>query len=287
MSRLNCPHQEDYWPCICPYEPYERKLSFSLVCNWVPGEDIKDSVTMKTPASFYEIYINIESNSPSTSNIPRDIFGQHMFRILWIDAENKYVKPLLKVHPEAFRSSRDVCNEITISWVDFKNLSFSFLEGFNLLQYLKIENSDNFCLLDLPPLPLFHTLRIVNSTGLNDWTHFPSLSFGLLTVSIVHCDLSDLAAGRILDWLLNGPSKRNLCVINLDSNILTGIPRQLKMFPSLTSINLQNNLDLSIIDNLSFPIPMKLLNLSSCHITEIKPGAFKGSILISIENSNN
>ena len=211
---------------------------------------------------------------------PKDILSQHSaIHIELHDAHRNSKNISIEIHPEAFRYSRNVTNYFTFDAFEMRNFNWSFLAGFNQLTNISIHYSFNVQISNLPSLPSLIELKIRWSTGLNNMTHFPFLSNGLFGLVIQYCGLNDQAVDRILNWIQNGPSNNTLICIYLSGNALSQIPRQLySAFTNLTSINLdrQKKPGFGIISDLSFLTPIKTLNLSFCHISDIKPHSFTG-----------
>ena len=156
--------------------------------------------------------------------------------------------------------------------------SWLFLAEFNQLEKITIHHSLNVQIFNLPPLTSLIDLHIRRSTGLKSWTHFPLLANGLTRLVIEYCELNDEEMGRILNWIQSGPSNDTLLYIDLSGNALTRIPRQLHVFPHLIDIILEHQKEpgFSTISDLSFVVPIRILNLQSSHISDIEPDAFKG-----------
>ena len=144
---------------------------------------------------------------------------------------NIWEKKELTIHPEAFASSRNLMEEFGISYCDLSQLKFRFLVGFNRLSKFYIMDSVNVHMLNFPSLPNLTELVItLCPTALSNWTNFPNLTNGLTFLNVQDNGLNNQMLDRVLEWILNGPSRNTLSYIDLSGNTLTRIPPQLRYF---------------------------------------------------------
>ena len=262
-----------YWPCVCQNR---CECTAKIECSKVPTEQIRKAFEEYTT---FQVEILLLELAENESKIPKDIFSQHSAtNIALFDTHRNPQGVALEIHPEAFRYSRNVTKHFILTNFEMFNFSWTFLAEFDQLGLITINKSFHVQLINLPPLPRLTGLHIRYSTGLNNWTHLPLLSNGLESLFMNFCGLNNEEADRILNWVQSGPSKGTLLDIYLGGNALTRIPGQLKSFPTLNEINIndQKPPGLGIISDLSFLSPVSYLDLSSNHISEIQSGTFQG-----------
>ena len=287
LSKINCPNREDYSPCICPYKKDMEQEDILLWCPNIPPDDIKSTFKVTTPAIFKLIVISITPVGGISLEIPADVFVAHkVFQIsilFRLDNADVYVKPYLKVNEDAFRSSRNITQEIIIISFDLHWLNFSFLTDFNKLNTLYIKDCDNFHLHNLPFLPALETINIIDCKNLSDWKNFPILINGLKRLELSGDWLSDGVIDGILEWIIKS-SNETLRKLELENNCLTRIPPTLKSFSRLVRILLDHqtepgfgHLGAFTFNNASAIIE---LGLMGTHIKSIAPGFFQGVIVV-------
>ena len=198
-----------------------------------------------------------------------------------------------QMRENAFMSSWNLTHDLTVSQCDITGLNFHFLRGFNHLEELCFTNIVNVDLADwttLPHLLKLVRLRISNSTGLDKWTTFPDLSNGLIGFDISNNFMGDIAMDRFLNWIRKCPNIINtLKMLYIRGNELTKLPLDISSFKNLEIIDLSNN-SFRVIRSGSFVFSNKSnlssysqLNLSSCEIQTIEPGAFQGLTVLNIQ----
>ena len=187
-----------------------------------------------------------------------------------------------EIHPDAFRSFQNIPIRVTLKSVDMCNFNFSFLAGFQELNDLVLWNVVNVHLAALPLLPSLNQLSLYENSGLNEWTHFPPSIYRFTGLDLQNNGLTDEGVDRILEWLVNGPSKDTLGFLYLSGNALTRIPQTIKSFSMLYEIllNGQTGSGFGVVPNnsLVFLGPVLVLNLENSSITEIQNDNFKGPI---------
>lgn len=96
-------------------------------------------------------------------------------------------------------------------------------------------------------------------------------------------NLTDATACAILDAYLNTRSVTPLQYLDLRNNQLTRVPRQLKLFPQLQTVVLDEN-TISIVRWDDFNLTARLkyfISLSGNQLNVIEPGALQGIQLVS------
>lgn len=143
----------------------------------------------------------------TSTDLPADIFGDK--RIYFIELVCPPSSILLKVHKDAFRSSKTFNKVFQIRNCDVSQLDFTFLEDFDSLNTLSFHN-----ILGLTTLPNTLPRRLVNlsvsnSLDFRGFTGFPSELLKLSTLSFSDCPhFSRLVIPT------NLPSVKSLKVIN-------------------------------------------------------------------------
>lgn len=245
-------------------------------------------------ADFYGAVLRFDNTDDLL--IPKDLFGNHRitFSITLRCTGVDEVRP--NIHPEAFRSSRNVLKSFMIESCDMSNLNFKFLVGFDQLVFLGITKCSNVHLTNfLPSLTSLAFLYIDEST----WFDGPWITptrptndlASLREISLIKSDLNDDKAAKILDWILasslNGTRVEKL---DLSGNQLTRIPitqinafSQLKIFmmwnQKLPGLNVLSARSLFRI----FPFVNYYLNLDLYHIISIEPDIIFNGIKILFE----
>ena len=229
-------------------------------------------------ATDFETFILIPQSKDNV--IPKDLLGTARITkniaVYGNDSSPESFCP--EIHPKAFQSTKNFTKSFFIKSMDMAKINFTFLAEFNMLGHISLWNSMNVDLSSLPALNNLKNLEIKNCSGPNKWKSFPRLISGLNYISLEGNELNDEGAGRILDWILSGPSWKTLSYIILSRNALTRIPDQLKSFPLLITIFLDNQQKpgFDVLDPFSFTAPITYLNLERCYINEIQPNTFLG-----------
>ena len=132
--------------------------------------------------------------------------------------------PLLRVDPNAFRSSSDSLQSISFQQLDSSLLDYSFLAEFrNLSELVFIEMSDLHRILpSLPAIPALTTLYFGLEPSLN--TAFtPGDSVlqcdGLIILDISYCGTDDYGLAQLLDWILLSSAKTLQAIYITDMRI--------------------------------------------------------------------
>ena len=272
-NKFLCPNWNDFAPCTCEIEGKK----FVVKCKQISPEKIHQTFKKTASADIDRI----ELLDPIGYFIPKDVVATNWAaKIILTGSENNPENYCPEIHPEAFRSSSNVTEEFAINWIDMSQMDFSFLVDFNELRILRIYNSINAHLSNLPSLLNLTELHVRYTAGINNWTHnFPArLPSGLVSIIMQDNTLNDEAVNRLLNWILNGPSRNTLRYLFLSGNTLTRIPRQLKSFSNLADISIdrQKEPGFGFLAFFSLPSSIRFLNLSSNYITGIQPGSFQG-----------
>ena len=282
-----CPNQESYLPCECQIQNYNQRAVFELNCKNASVFKIRKALNLTTPADFDRINLQLLATEYS---IPQNLLFNHRvtnsFNMKGFHGEHSYrteLLPRLKIHPDAFKSSRNVILEFILDTIDMSKLELSFLTDFNVLRSFAIQSSINVHLNNIPPLPCLTKLEISYSKGLNEWSHFPQLIAGLRHLYLHNNGLTNEVIDWILEWVLRSPSNDTLAVFYLSGNELTRIPGKLEEFPTLNRIHLEYQKGPGFGNLTAIPLPSlgadKYLELRSCGITHIQPGIFHGNAI--------
>ena len=273
-SRLECTNLENFYPCKCSVL---GKKDFSLECINASVDQVLGTFNSTLATDFEYIFLEAIDFF-----IPKDLFVNHRFKIIELNGnERNPGKCCPEIHPEAFRSSRDVSKNFQIASLNMSKMNLSFLTDFNQLTYLFILQVVDAHLSGLPQLPNLLELKVTYSSGLNKWTNFPHLENGIEHLILAANALNDDCVDRILDSLLKSPTKNTLQYLHLAANALTRIPQQIKYFPVLHKIYLDHQQApgfgyISPLYSTSFMGSIRFMYLPFCFITELEPNAFEG-----------
>ena len=274
----HCPNKEDYSHCKCRLR-FDGGKRTELKCTHVSIKKIKEIFNRTNSTLIDDVFLQ-----PIDYLIPEDIFVNHGVSKISLGGKNNnpnQYRP--QVHPKTFRSCRNISKHFIIDSLDMSKMNLSFLTGFHLLTKLELSNVINSHLLNLPLLPNLKELIVSNTTELNKWTNFSIYLSGLEKLILERNRLSHEEVDLILKWIASsGPTRKTLNYLDLSGNALTLIPGEINFFNGLQSLILDNQLEpgFGVVPafSLSFRRPVNFLNLSSCHITDIQPGAFQGNL---------
>ena len=285
VSQINCPNREDYSPCTCEFT--DESQEYSITCSDVPLVDIVGVFNRTTPADLnsFDLYMSQESSQ----DIPANLLNNHRVNsVIDLHCQSKNRNNLLRVDPDAFRSSKNVTKSFALNFCDISQLEFNFLNGFDTLSTLNLFTVANIHLADwaqsFPTLPSLNNLVIYNSTGMNDWTTFPRLSLGLVNLFLSANQLSDDSMDRILNWTLEYSSSNTLMSLFVRKNNLTRIPAQIPNFKSLMYLDMADQVSgipsiLSGSLNLASLLVLTL-DLDGNNISKVEPDAFNGNLVV-------
>ena len=148
----DCPNLS---PCTC-YKYIDNTIY--VECDEAPMEEIKIVFSRISPPIEID-YLTLHIRPPPGDSIPADLLGQSQVRGE-LEIIGQYdLPPLLRVDPNAFRSSIDSLQSISFQQMDSSLLDYSFLAEFrNLSKLVFIEMSDlHRSLPRLPALPALTT----------------------------------------------------------------------------------------------------------------------------------
>ena len=158
----DCPNLS---PCTC-YKYIDNTIY--VECDEAPMEEIKIVFSRISPPIEID-YLTLYIRPPPGDSIPADLLGQSRVRGE-LEIIGQYdLPPLLRVDPNAFRSSSDSLQSISFSRLDSRLLDFGFLSGFRNLSELSISVVTNLyrSLPTLPALPALTTLYFGIESSLN------------------------------------------------------------------------------------------------------------------------
>lgn len=275
-----CPNGEDYRPCTCHHYSYGDEV----YCNNVPLAEVANVFKRTTPAELYRFDLYLPRTEEASHTLPAHLLNNHRvtFRIeLHCPTSHDHK---LFLHPDAFLLSRESAQLLWIYDCDTTGLDFEFLYGFDALRYIYLYYSSNVHLAQwatLPELLQLTRLYVINSTGLNEWTQFPTLARGLTDFILDNDNINDVAMDRILSWAAES-SANSLKYLSIPQNDLTRIPSQaISRFTLLEQLFLGNQrrgIPVIPAGALSFQSRISQLGINSDGVSTIEPGAFQGNI---------
>jgi len=248
----------------------------SVYCNATMLEVKAAFRSLTTPIAmrFTRLYIQ-----PSGDNIPADIFGESVAEsFVYIIGDENF--PTLTVDPDAFRPSMSLAN-IEFRLLDVGQVDFQFLSSGTEIDYLKFDSVSNLhqSLPTLPPIPTLSFLGISYSTSLNQpWQNGGLFlqSNELISFDVYHCDLDDVGMAQLLDWMIPSAAE-TMTTININSNRIDSIPRQLRSFRSLNAIGIYgNSVELTVQSNSFNGTINKYITISNSKVIRVEPNAFLG-----------
>lgn len=275
QADTSCPNGEDYSPCFC-YSGETVTCQTSLL-------SVADVFQRTTPANLTDFIIYLNEIALA---VPMDFLNNHQVtRQIYFRGNNT----LLRIDPDAFRSSKATVTSVKFEYCDTSRLDFDFLSGFeNLseLNFKKVVNVGKANWASFPsPLPHLNSFTIEGSEGLNEWNTFPQLSQGLENIWLRSNDVGDLGLDGILNWTLKY-SSNTLLNLDLSNNDITRFPWQLQDTSNIP------NLKYTQLDSQKRGIPFlptHCLNISTTpytvnlifnKIAKIQEGAFQGFCFI-------
>ena len=277
-----CPNGDDYSPCVCykgSIRGTENEMYHGVTCDRHPLAEIKETFSKTGPGEMGVINLSLQE---SDDFIPENMLagGKEIVYIQIVAPKVENFK--LKIHPEAFRSNANYTEAFYFSGMDMSRMDFEFLQGFDLVDFIKIFSATNIHKARWSTLPLLAKLTRIElgySTGLNEWTkNFPPpMANGMLNeISLTNDKLTDLSAQRLMEWVYMS-AKDTLKVLILSNNDLTRVPSKISSFEKLERLDLSyNNIHTVAAGSLAFKSPVSRLWLSNSNIHQIENGAFKG-----------
>lgn len=271
VSQASCPNGENYAPCTCP-------ATGVVACAGVSVSEIQAIFARTTPSTLLELDLTIGAADLS---LPANLIGSHQVSDEIFVRCNQAAPQAITINRDAFRSSNGVL-QFEVYYCDLKSLDWSFLTGFNQLNYLAIEYLSTInqgLWATLPALPALTTLEVYQCpAGVNEWTNFPTLSTGLVNFYLNADNLQDAAADRILGWIRTS-SAATLQTLDISANKLTRIPPLVNSFTKLANLDVSRQqlpgLQALTASSTSFTAPVTTLMLDTSGIASIT-GAFQG-----------
>lgn len=262
-----------------------------VVCENATAAQIKEVFLLTSRTTFHTVKLDILPWNSLRIEIPEDILANKRVTNLNLVSETPDDTFELKIHRNAFRSTKNFTKSIFFYGFDFSEVDLSFLRGFGQLRNFTLSNCFNIeiSFTTLPPLPSLSILDLTEVQGFQEMETFPILANGLKYAAFVSREyeaiLSDSQLSRILDWVLIS-SADSLERLTLERNFhVTKIPKQISSFKALNYLNLRECRIRSIKSgDLSFSVPIKTLILFNSSISDIEPGAFQGKAPIMILN---
>lgn len=254
-------------------------LRGEVICENAAVAHIQEVFLRTSRTTFDTIRLNI---LPSDKEIPEDILANKRAINLNIVSETTEDFEVVKIDPNAFRSTKNFTKTIEMYGFDCSQLDLTFLFGFDQLINLTLLSLTNieYSLPTLPPLPSLSFLDLTDVEGLEEMEIYPDLVNGLKYAAFVPDEGStwtDSTISNVLDWVLLS-SADSLEHLTLENNeLLTKIPKQIASFKALSNLNLRHCHITNIKPGaLTFSVPVKTLILLDNWIKDIKPGAFQG-----------
>lgn len=280
LAQSDCPNGTDYSPCSCA-----RRFDgvVSVICEEIPLAEVQ-TIFERNPG--FDLFDLLLYPPASDLIIPANLLGSNHrvtnnIRFYCPYATGDYQ---LRLDPYAFNSSKNSLLTITTYHCDLARLDFDFLSGFDQLDSIDIYYSSSVHLArwgTMPALPSLSSLGVVESSDLNSWTIFPSLTVGLDFIFLINDGITDLAMERILNWVLQS-SKTTLTSLSVNDNSLTRIPPQVAAFPRLTLLSFDGQatppgISSILAKDLNFSTPISYLSAISSGISYIENGTFGGT----------
>lgn len=261
-----------------------------VICKNATVTQIKEGFILTSRTYFDTIKLDF-APSDSTTVVPANILANKKTTNLNIVSDSTEDNAVLKIHRNAFRSTKQFTKTIFFFGIDCSELDFSFLIGFEKLVNLTLSNCFyiEISFTTLPLLPSLSILDLTEVQGFQDMETFPILAKGLTYAAFVSREyeaiLTDAAVSKILDWILLS-SADSLEHLTLERNYhITKMPKQISSFKALNYLNMKKcNIRSIKSGELSFSVPVKTLILLDNLIKDIEPGAFQGKISIMFFN---
>lgn len=181
---------DDYTPCTCQRhasEGYEE-----VYCNSnTTLAAVRSAFRNSNGGEVIKLRLIMSGEGQELPAIPAEVAGgKLLYEIEVICGSSLDRTPVLKVHPAAFKSTRDTVKEFGITGCDLSELDYTFLTGFSFLQSLTFRNCSNMS--DLKSLPTslssLNKLIVTDSPNLESLQNLPPLE-RLKSLSIRRCPL--------------------------------------------------------------------------------------------------
>ena len=277
---------QDYSPCLCRYGNPTDETGIYVTCTTTATVAVM-AVFNRTDAMELQ-YFALLNFKDGQDGIPDNLLVNKVTARLIIECGD--FLPMY-VSENAFNSTKGFSNSFEMSGCNLSNSSMSFLDGFSQLLSVTVDATSSMGLIfpSFPVrLPKLTTLTFSNGIGWNKLIRSPQplkaekLTKFYLTGS---ADMNDEAMDIVMNWAVIS-FKSTLESLNIISNNLTQIPRQIESFDQLSYVDLRGN-SFSLV--LTRSIVMKavdifLVSLSNCQISEIQPSAFQGTSINFLSN---
>ena len=269
---------ESYAPCVCELTINGLEVN----CIDVSIADIK-SVFFRTSA--IRLYsVSLVASDPVTVALPADLLSdKNVDRLSLTCPPAASPKLPLTIAPDTFQYTRRITSYFSINDCDLATQDLSFLNGFSVLDTLRIERSLGLNGIDTLPASTTEALKelaIVDCEGLDVAPTFPSLTPARVERLILSGNkLNDAQSSKILIAVAGSSSVSSLKILSLANNVLTVAP-QVAAFSSLISHDLSGN-SIPYIGNSAFIFPsssFSYLGLEEVDLRIIQAGAFVGKI---------
>lgn len=233
MGQFYCPNGDNYLPCMCGP-------------GFVQCEGVLEAVSVfnrTRPSRLTVFNLTISEQNPTNITIiPNKFLNKHQIEILDIKFVKSSYRNSLRIEPGAFSYSKNFTKWIVLEGCELSQLDFKFLTGFDSLSTVEFVSTFNVHLAKWTSMPsmlpnLAH-LAIHNSTGLNEWETFPSLSRGLKVLDLNNNEIQSGPLDRILNWSV-GHSGNTLEMLFLEQNSLT-VPPQINGLKNLKYVDSSN-----------------------------------------------
>nr|CAG4641628.1 EOG090X04MD [Eurycercus lamellatus] len=267
---------EDWSPCTCE-TPFADARPANVYCN-EPGTTLADIIDVFKRIDAPSIY-NFELTLRSDNVIPANLLGD---KIVLFNINVNCSLPTgvqLEVDPDAFDKTRQSL-AFALNGCDSSRLNFDFLNGFDSLSRLEL---DNVLGLDqsMPTLPVLEnmiTLFTTGCTGFRDWNQFPQVTENFSFFQISDSDADDEAISRVLAWLAESTQPKGLRDLFLmDNALLTRVPGEIREFKGLDVFQL-TGANIPNIASGAFDLDdINGLVLSNNNVESIETGAFQGN----------
>ena len=258
-------NQENIYPCVC--------LGLNEIdCGYVPLSAVKQIFKNQIELENFRLTVPL-----SEEFIPANLLVKNKINTEF-QLQCQQSTQRLTIHPNAFQASRKFTSIFGVINCDLARFNFSFLADFRKLYMLFFKRCANIHLADwttLPLLPKFNFLEI-EFMKLNEWTNFPVLHKGLYSVTLKRNLIGDAAMDRILQWLTDSPSIDTLTYLDLEATFLNEIPVKISSFKIHLLLFLGRNPIKVIRNGFITNIRPFRIDLHSCDIDTIEPGAFHG-----------
>jgi len=202
-STENC-RQNDFSPCTCRTVP-AGEVTIEVTCKDADFPAIQTAfnrASNDTLKDIMKMHLTVQS-----SELPADIFGDKRINFIELICPPSSIN--LKIHKDAFRSSKSYNQIFQIRNCDVSQLDFTFIEDFDSLHTLSFQN-----ILGLTSLPNNLPRRLVNLSISNSLDFRGLTGFPSELLKLAHLSFSDCPHFSRLTIPTNLPSVKSLKVTN-------------------------------------------------------------------------